>query len=110
MFIQLSDDDQCIRHDSVYLEIGRCVAAVARGTSVHDLECSSTIQMAVALVVGIRVWNECWSDKEIWQKLDRWQRLAVFDHGLHPRFDMLGDVSDTWKAKIDTACEHNQKE
>jgi len=42
MFIQLSGDDRSIRHDSVYLEIGRCLAAVARGMSIHDLECSST--------------------------------------------------------------------
>lgn len=94
MFIQLSNDDQCIRHDSVYLEIGQCVAAVARGTSVHDLECSSTIQMAVAFVVGTRVWNKNWTDEAIWQMLDRWQRLAVFDHGVHPTFRAVA-VDDT---------------
>lgn len=94
MFIQLSKDDQSIRHDSVYLEIGQCVAAVARGKSVHDLECSSTIHMAVAFIVGTRVWNANWSDEAIWLKLDRWQRLAVFDHGVHPKFETIaGDHS-----------------
>jgi len=94
MFIQLSNDDQSIRHDSVYLEIGLCVADVARGMSVHDLECSSTIQMAVAFVVGTRVWNANWSDEAIWQMLDRWQRLAVLDHGVHPIFRAVA-VDDT---------------
>ena len=51
MFIQLKGDDRSIRHDSIYLEIGRCVAAVARGKSIHDLECSSTIQMATAFML-----------------------------------------------------------
>ncbi|TWB50066.1 hypothetical protein FBZ98_10648 [Rhizobium sp. ERR 922] len=86
MFRQLSKDDRSIRHDSVYLEIGQCVAAVARGTPIHDLQCSSTIHMAVAFIVGARVWNANWSDEAIWRMLDRWQRLAVFDHGVHPTF------------------------
>lgn len=89
MSIQLSKDDQSIRHDSVYLEIGRGVAAVARGRLVHDLECSPTIRMAIAFVVGDRVWNLNWSDEAIWQKLDRWQRLAVLDHGVHPTFSAV---------------------
>lgn len=94
MFIQLSGNDRSIRHDSVYLEIGLCVGAVARGTSIHDLQCSSTIQMAVAFVVGTRVWRRSWSDEEIWQRLDRWQRLAVLDHGVHPEFRGVA-VDDT---------------
>jgi len=97
MFIQLSGDDRSIRHDSVYLEIGRCLAAVARGMSIHDLECSSTIQMAVAFVVGTRVWNSNWSDEAIWNLLDRWQRLAVLDHGTHPAFSAVA-VDDTFGA------------
>ncbi|WP_115671701.1 hypothetical protein [Ciceribacter selenitireducens] len=95
MFIQLSKDDESLRHDSVYLEIGLCVAAVARGTSVHDLQCSSTIQMAVAFVVGDRVWKTNWSDEAIWRMLDRWQRLAVFDHGVHPTFAAVA-LDDTF--------------
>lgn len=55
------------------------------------------VRVAVAFVVGTRVWRRSWSDEEIWQRLDRWQRLAVFDHGVHPEFraiavdDTLGD-------------------
>lgn len=89
MFIQLTKDDQSIRHDSVYLEIGQCVAAVARGMSINDLTCSSTIHMAVAFIVGTRVWNKNWTDEAIWQTLDRWQRLAVLDHGAHPEFKVI---------------------
>ncbi|HCJ74676.1 hypothetical protein [Agrobacterium pusense] len=89
MFIQLKGDDRSIRHDSIYLEIGRCVAAVARGKSIHDLECSSTIQMATAFIVGARCWNKNWSDEAIWNLLDRWQRLAVLDHGSHPEFSAV---------------------
>lgn len=95
MFIQLLDNDRSIRHNSVYLEIGLCVAEVARGTSIHDLQCSTTIQMAVAFVVGTRVWRRSWSDEQIWQRLDRWQRLAVFDHGVHPEFRAVA-VDDTF--------------
>jgi hypothetical protein len=94
MFIQLSKDDQSIRHDSVYLEIGRCVGSVACGTPVDDLACSRTVQMAVAFVVGARVWNRNWTDEAVWQKLDRWQRLAVFDHGVHPKFRAIA-IDDT---------------
>jgi hypothetical protein len=86
MWIQLPDENRSMRHDGIYLEIGMCIAAVARGTNIDDLPCSTTILFAVAFVVGNRVWTKGWSDEEIWRRLDKWQQLAVFDHGVHPMF------------------------
>lgn len=51
--------------------ISRC-SRLTRGMSIHDLECSSTIQMATAFIVGTRCWNKSWSDEAIWNLLDRW--------------------------------------
>ena len=69
------------------------VAAVARGSEITNLPCSTTILMAVAFVVGKRVWHHGWSDEEIWQRLDKWQQLAIFDHGVHPMFKDVAVLS-----------------